>query len=124
MEMLWKAKEDVFTLKDIRASCCKEIEHNKQRNDEYGNTVYIWKILWECHLLKIRLHIGKDVSSVFCSTLGQPLIIPSRKLLTISLYTHFENLQQSFNHKKSIIGINTYKLTLNKNFFIRINTYK
>ena len=55
------------------------------------------------------------ISSVFCSALGQPPKLSSKKLLTIPVYTHFFKFMKIFNHQKSIIGIYTYALTLNKN---------
>ena len=50
--------------------------------------------------------------------------MPSKKLLTISLYTHFLKFMKIFNQKKSIIGIYTYTLTLNKNLILIIFNYK
>ena len=41
------------------------------------------------------------ISSVFCSVLGQPPKLSSKKLLTIPLYTHFLKFMKIFNHKKA-----------------------
>ena len=63
------------------------------------------------------------VSSVFCSALGQPFKIPSKKISLIPLYNYFDNLLQFLTIKKHHRNKCAH-ITPNKNPTLTIFNYK